>query len=219
MIFPIHARTFIKTLIPFPFKEYSIFLRPLRKEQDTVRPPILYFSSILSPPLRLNILIHYPNFARNFKHFLPQAAYIVCFRLSFLPFRRSLNRFYFISHRLFLSVPPGIPPPRHRPASTPTSTLFTFTVKQAFPTPSLAVPFRYVSQREHNLSASSRLFAQILVSFSLFDLLGFHFFFVIFIGQAAIFIEHPFRHFDLVTLSHRSAHLTRRVHKSQFPIA
>lgn len=96
---------------------------------------------------------------------------------------------------------------------------FTFIVKQAFPHSSLAVPFRYISQREHHLSANSRLFAQILVSFSLFNLLGFHLFFIIFIGQAAIFIEHPFRHFDLVTLSHRCTHLTRRVHKSQFPIA
>lgn len=117
MIFPIHARTFITTLIPFPFKEYSIFLRPLRKKTGYSSPPILYFSSILSPPLRLNILIHYPNFARNFKHFLPQAAYIVCFRLSFLPSRRSLKpAISFLTAYLF-HFHPAFPHPRHRPAS------------------------------------------------------------------------------------------------------
>lgn len=227
MIFPIHARTFITTLIPFPFKEYSIFLRPLRKKTGYSSPPILYFSSILSPPLRLNILIHYPNFARNFKYILPQAAYIVCFRLSFLPFRRSLKpaisfltAYLFHFHLAFLH--PGIAPLPLTSSpfpSTSAPTLFTFTVKRVFPhsVPCRFSPIRFTTRTQS--PANNRLFAQILVSFPLFDLLGFHLFFVIFIGQAAIFIEHPFRHFDLVALSHRSTHLTRRIHKSQFPIA
>ena len=172
MIFPIHARTFITTLIPFPFKEYSIFLRPLRKKTGYSSPPILYFSSILAPPLRLNILIHYPNFARNFKHILPQAAYIIYFRLSFLPFRRSLKpaisfltAYLFHFHPAFLH--PGIAPlPLTSFPFTSAPTLFTFTVKRVFPHSipcrSSPIPFHHantIAREQPLIRPDSRIFS------------------------------------------------------------